>query len=75
MLLIDNLLSTLVGQGLRDAGHNAAHGRDRDLQAAEDSLVRDQATSEDRVPASADMDFGPLLALRLEPEAGQCQDQ
>ena len=62
--LIDNALSPKVAEGLRKAGYDAIHVRDRGLAAAKDIDLLVLAANEDRIIVSADSDFGTLLALR-----------
>nr|WP_216086649.1 DUF5615 family PIN-like protein [Halothece sp. PCC 7418] len=64
--MIDNALSVLVAQGLQEAGYDAIHVRELQMQGAEDTELFALAASSERIIVSADTDFGTLLALREE---------
>ncbi|MCX7413850.1 MAG: DUF5615 family PIN-like protein [Planctomycetia bacterium] len=62
--LIDNALSPVVAEGLRQADHDAIHVRDLGLAAADDETIFEHADRDQRVIISADTDFGTILAMR-----------
>lgn len=64
--LVDNAVSPRVAEGLRLAGHDAEHVRDRGLARATDEELFEIAARESRVVVSEDTDFGTVLARRSE---------
>jgi len=62
--LVDNALSPVLATLLTQAGHDALHVRTIELQRAEDAVIFERASTDDRIVVSADTDFGTLLAAR-----------
>jgi predicted nuclease of predicted toxin-antitoxin system len=62
--LIDSSLSPALAEKLREAGHDSVHVRRYGIHKAEDEVIFDRATQEERVLVTADADFNALLAAR-----------
>jgi len=63
-LLVDNALSPVLAELLRNAGHEAVHVRDIGLHHAADEEIFERAAAGNFVLITADTDFGTLLAAR-----------
>jgi len=62
--LVDNPVSPVVAEALRQSGHDAVQVLDYRLQAAADDAIFARASQENRIVVTRDTDFG-LLAARL----------
>jgi predicted nuclease of predicted toxin-antitoxin system len=62
--LIDSSLSPTLAEKLREAGHDSVHVRRYGIHKADDDVVFDRATQEERVLVSADTDFAAMLTGR-----------
>ncbi len=60
--LVDNALSVIVSDGLKNLGFDSVHVREVGLQDAEDEKIFEKAFNEKRTIISADTDFGWLLS-------------
>ena len=47
--LVDNALSPSIADGLRQAGHDAVHVRDYNIQTADDEQIFEKAVRDERV--------------------------
>jgi len=66
--LIDSSLSPSLAEKLRQAGHDSVHVRRYGIHKADDNVIFDRATQEERVLISADTDFAAMLASRQAPK-------
>jgi len=62
-LLIDNDLSSVLAEALREGDYDVVHVREIGLRDAPDGLIVARAVAENRVIVSRDNDFGTLPTL------------
>jgi predicted nuclease of predicted toxin-antitoxin system len=60
--LIDNAISQVVAEGLRNFGFDAVHVGEIGIQHAEDEMIFQRAFDDERTIISGDTDFGTLLS-------------
>lgn len=61
--IVDQPVSPLIAEALRQAGYDAVHVIDRNMAAATDGAIMAVAGAEGRVVVTQDNDFSALLAL------------
>lgn len=61
--IIDQPVSPILADWLRDSGHDAFHVRERGMSAASDAAIFDLAVAEERIIVTTDLDFSRILAL------------
>ena len=61
--LVDQPVSPLLAEWLREQNHEAVHVRERGLSAASDDVIFALALAESRVLITSDLDFSRIIAL------------
>ncbi len=61
--IVDQPVSPLLAERLRDGGHDAFHLRERGLSRSRDDDIFAVAVAENRIIVTADLDFSRILAL------------
>ena len=61
--LVDQPVSPILADWLRQSGHDAYHVREHGLSRSPDTDLFERAVDEDRIIITADLDFSRIIAL------------